>query len=260
MKQKEIAIIGAGYAGLMAALRLAGKTKQQNVTITLLNASDYFVERPRLHEAATGNAPTQRPIREMIRDTSIQFRQGWVTTIDANGRSLKVQTAEGTENVAYDYLIYALGSRVNVDSVPGVQEYAYTLDASGPQAALSLHQRLQTAAFGSRVVIVGSGPTGIEMAGEIRDTFPELAVKIVTQSKFGSFTVPRVQNYMRKATGRLGIEIAENVAVTAVQAHELQTNQGPIPCDICIWAGGFKGGPLAQQAGIEVNERNQILA
>jgi NADH dehydrogenase FAD-containing subunit len=84
-------------------------------------------------------------------------------------------------------------------------------------------------------------------------------VKIITQGEFSAFTVARVRRYMRGAVDRLGIEVIEVVSVTAVHAHELHTTQGIIPCDICIWAGGFKGLPLARQAGIQVNQRNQIL-
>ena len=259
MKQKQIIIIGAGYAGIMAALRLAGKTKRQNVAITLLNGSDMFVERPRLHEVATGNAPVQKPIRDMIKGTAIQFRQGWVTDVEANGRSLQFQTDSNTETIAYDYLIYALGSRVDVDSTPGVRQHAYTLDAIGTLAAQPLYQRLQQAAPQSHVVVVGSGPTGIEMAGEIRDAFPQLAVKMVTQGQFGTFTTKRVQTYLRGAVERIGIEVVEGAGITAVHPQELHTNNGTIPYDICIWAGGFKGLPLARQAGIQVNPRNQIL-
>ena len=259
MKQKQILILGAGYAGMMAALRLAGKTKKQNVLITLLNDSDHFVERPRLHEVAAGNAPSQRPLSHMLRDTPIQFRQGQVTAIDANGRSVQCQTHSGPETITYDYLIYALGSRVNVDSVAGVREHTYTLEASGALAAKPLHEGLQTAAPQSHIVIVGSGPTGIEIAGEIRDAFPKLSVKMVTQGQFAAFTVERVKRYIREAVGRLGIEVREGVTVTAVHAHTLHTSQGDIPFDICIWAGGFAGLPLARQAGIQVNHHNQIL-
>jgi NADH dehydrogenase FAD-containing subunit len=183
-----------------------------------------------------------------------------VTAIDGDGRSIQLQTDTVTERIPYDYLIYALGSRVDVDSVPGVRQHAYTLDASGSLAAEPLHQKLQTTAVhGGKVVVVGSGPTGIETAGEIRYLFPQVRVKIITQGEFSAFTVARVRRYLRGAVDRLGIEVIEVVSVTAVHAHELHTTQGIIPCDICIWAGGFKGLPLARQAGIQVNKRNQIL-
>ncbi|MCI0395939.1 MAG: FAD-dependent oxidoreductase [Chloroflexi bacterium] len=67
-KQKmQIVVLGAGYAGMMAAIRLAGKTKQQQVAVTLVNAAAHFVERPRLYETATGRPPRPRPLVEMLK-------------------------------------------------------------------------------------------------------------------------------------------------------------------------------------------------
>jgi NADH dehydrogenase FAD-containing subunit len=119
-------------------------------------------------------------------------------------------TERDQQELAYDYLIYALGSRTDRESVPGVATFAYGLDASGAMGAPELRERLLTMAdTGGRVVVVGAGPTGIEIASEIADTFPKFQVTMVTRGTFGAFQDAPVQAYMRKALHRLGVEIRE---------------------------------------------------
>ena len=260
-KQIQIVVLGAGYAGLMAAIRLAGKTKKRPVKVILVNAGDHFVERPRLHETATGKPPRQKPLANLIAGTGIEFRQGYVTALNPDQQQMVVETAGRRESIPYDYLVYSLGSRADRTAVPGVAEYAYTLDASGPLSAGPLHRRLgELAPAGGQVAVVGSGPTGIEAAAEIADLYPTLKVTIVTQGEFGAFKNERVQRYMRGAMERLHIELVEGAGVREVREDKLIVADGrTIAFDVAIWAGGFRVLPLAREAGLQVNRRDQVL-
>lgn len=66
-KTTRIVVLGGGYAGIMAALRVAGKTKKLRTAVTFINALDHFVERPRLHEQATGAPLKGKPLTDMLR-------------------------------------------------------------------------------------------------------------------------------------------------------------------------------------------------
>src|SRR5438552_11932061 len=107
---QRVVVIGAGYAGLLAAIRLAGKTHDVPRTVTLVNASDLFVERLRLHEFAANQPIKRRPISDVLRGTDIDFVKGTATAIDPVGHRLVVQTASGERSLGYDRLLYALGS------------------------------------------------------------------------------------------------------------------------------------------------------
>src|SRR5450432_2057684 len=153
---QRIIVIGAGYGGMMATLRLAGKTRRQNVNITLVNALDVFVERPRLHEWATNKPLKNRSIGAMLRGKHVNFVQGKVTALKASERTVTVQTQSGQQDLTYDYLVYALGSNIDQGSVPGVSEYAYTLIRRGPRSAESLREVLPALGEKSgRVIVVG---------------------------------------------------------------------------------------------------------
>ncbi|HEY6406981.1 MAG TPA: FAD-dependent oxidoreductase, partial [Ktedonobacteraceae bacterium] len=258
---KRILIVGAGYAGLLFTMRLAGKVAGQDVQIALVNDSDTFTERLRLHQFATNQVIKWRSIPEMVRQTKVQFMQGRVTSIDPAHHEIVIVDQLQTRHVEYDYLVYALGSVTDRQTVPGVAEYAYTLTASGPLSAAALRETLPAVeAKHGHVVICGGGPTGIETAAEVATAYPHIKVHLVTQGPFSLFLGKTVARSIRLSLTRMGVEITDHTSVAAVRAQSVVIDQGnEIPCDLCVWTGGFVAPSLAREAGLAVNELNQIV-
>ena len=256
----NIIVLGGGYAGVMAALRLANKTKRLDTAITLVNALDYFVERPRLHEKATGTTLRNKPIAQMLRGTKAQFLQGWVTTIDPVQQVVKLKTTIGEQQLPYHYLVNALGSRVARNTIPGVREYAFTLDPYGDLTTDALESKLR--ANGKkpfRAVVIGGGATGVEAATQIKGRYPQSEVQIITQGEVGAFKGKHVQKHIVSALQEQSITMHENARVCAVEEDDIVLESSQIQADIIIWAGGFSASPLAREAGIRVNAQNQML-
>src|SRR5579859_180180 len=130
-EKSHVIVAGAGYGGLMAAIRLARKAqaKKLPIEITLVNASDYFVERIRLHQVAAAEHVKHHPIQRFLRGTGVSFVAGQIVALDPTKKRLNVLTMEGMQSLAYDTLIYALGSRTDRESVPGVAAHTFTLDS-----------------------------------------------------------------------------------------------------------------------------------
>src|SRR3954468_11363636 len=107
----EIVVIGAGYAGILATVRLAGRLHKRRplkpVNITLVNASDVFVQRVRLHEFAANRTLKRSAIVDMLRGTGVSFVHGWVSGLDPARRVLTVEMPTGTRHLRYDTLVYA---------------------------------------------------------------------------------------------------------------------------------------------------------
>src|SRR5258708_10978556 len=183
----RIVVVGAGYAGMLATVRLAGKVKREvqtgAVAITLINAADVFVERLRLHQFAARRVSPFRPIAGILEGTGVSFVRGTLQRIDLGARMLDVQTDSGPERIGYDKLLYTLGSTIDRDRVPGVREHAYVLTASGPNSAEALREQLpqlDAQAGGARLLVVGGGATGIESAAEFAAAYPHIQVQLVT--------------------------------------------------------------------------------
>jgi NADH:quinone reductase (non-electrogenic) len=257
----RILVIGAGYAGLLFTMRLAGKVARQHVQIALVNESDTFTERPRMHQFATNQVVQWRSLPQMLRRTHVQFIQGRVTSIDAAKHEIVIAHQQQTQQLGYDYLVYALGSETDRKTVPGVAEYAYTLAPGGPLSAAALRNTLPSIeARGGQIIVAGGGATGIETAAEVASVYPHTKVRLVTREPVALFLNKSVGSSIRRRLLRLGVEIIDQVGVTAVRERSVVTDQGDeLACDLCIWTGGFVAPPLAKQAGLTVNARDQIV-
>lgn len=257
MTKKRVVILGAGYAGMLATLRLAGKVKAGEVEVTLVNASDIFTERVRMHQVASNQSVRKYPIVGFLRGKSVDFLQGRVIAIDVNLRQVIVQSANGEQLLPYDNLIYALGSYVDRSRIAGVQDYAYSLDKD---SVAQLHEVLpEVITKKGRFIVVGSGLTGIEAATEFAERYPQLRVMLLTRGELGDDLSTKGQVYLRKRFAELNIDVMENTSVERVNENSLLTTNGDtIAFDICLWSAGFAVPQLAKQAGIAVNEVGQV--
>jgi NADH dehydrogenase FAD-containing subunit len=260
MKQlsKHVVGLGAGYAGLMAAMRLAKKTNPNEVAITLINAADTFHERVRNHQWAAGQRLREHPLSAMLHGTRVRFLRGTVEALHPAQRHITIQTEGDHRQIGYDYLVYALGSFIATEEVPGARQHAYTLDRP---SALALAQHLpEVAARGGWLLIVGGGNTGVEIVTELAETYPGLRITLATRHSFARNLSSAAQAHIRKVFEKLGVTFLENTAITQLHADCAVTEDGTtIPFDVCIWVGGFAVSDLAQRAGLRVNERGQIL-
>ncbi len=258
----RILVIGAGTAGLLFTLRLSGKVAHEPVEITLVNDSDTFVMRPSLPEFATNQPVVWRSLPQLLRKTKIQFVQGRVIGLEPSQRRVTVRDQHAQpRDLDYDYLVYALGSMTERQSAPGVEQYAYTLSAQGPLSAEGLRERLpEIAAQGGRVVVCGGGATGIETAAQVASVYPQIKVSLVARGTLASALGKSVADPIRRRLASLGVELIEQSEVRAVHAQSVVLDQQrELACDLCIWTAGFVVSPLAREAGLTVNARDQVL-
>ncbi|MEU7719494.1 NAD(P)/FAD-dependent oxidoreductase [Streptomyces tibetensis] len=261
--QHRIVVLGAGYTGATAAGRLAKRLHREDVTITLVNAEPDFVERVRMHQLATGQDLAPRPFGEMFGGTGVALKQGKVTAVDVDRRTVTVAAPDSAgerqdEVVQYDTLVYALGSGWNDQGVPGTAEYAHEIASRA--GALRLRERLAGLAAGESVVVVGGGLTGVEAATEIAEARPDLDVALAVRGGFGDWLSPKGGAHLRKAFDRLGITVHEHTAVTAVEADRVTTADGTgIPATVTVWTTGFAVHPIARATTLDVSGTGQIV-
>jgi NADH:ubiquinone reductase (H+-translocating) len=252
MTDHRIVIAGAGYGGLSCALRLARRVPR-GTSVTLVSATDRFIERIRLHQRATGQNVGDWRLPALIRNTGIQLRVGQIERLDQSRRTLSV----GDERIEFDTLVLALGSHVDVDSVKGVREHAIAVEFGSVPRIYEALQKL--AARGGKVTIVGGGLTGIELASEIAESMPDLQISLASQARLAESWSGAARVHALEAMQRLGVRVEEGPHIRAVHDKRLETDRGDLPFDLCIWAGGFVGHPLAWNSGLKVNLQGQAL-
>jgi NADH dehydrogenase FAD-containing subunit len=160
--------------------------------------------------------------------------------------------------VCYDTLVYALGSNIDVTSVPGAAEHCVTL--VGSSAAAELRNRLTSLAPGTTVAVCGGGLTGIEIAAEIATAFPAVRMQLVSARTPGGWLSGKGRRYLRDTLDELGVEIVDEARVERVEAGRLVLAGGRrVPFELCVWAGGFTVPTLARKAGLAVNAADRAL-
>ncbi|NUT47968.1 MAG: FAD-dependent oxidoreductase [Saccharothrix sp.] len=260
----RIIVLGAGYAGAYAAGQLARRLHPDDVEITVVNAEPDFVERLRLHQLAAGHDLRRRELADVFAGTGIRLRQARVTAVDAEGRTVTVTDGSTTDLLAYDTLVYALGSTVADHDVPGVAEHAFHVAAR--PSALRLRRRLdeldeldESAGTGS-VLVVGGNLTAIEAATEIAEARPGLRVTLVTRGELGGWLGPKARRHLLRAFDRFGITVHARTTVDRVDATHVVASDGTtFASDATVWAAGFAVHPIAAASGLAVADNGGIL-
>jgi NADH dehydrogenase len=226
----RIVILGGGYAGLTTAQHL--RQQHINAEITLIDATSVFVERHRLHQASSGQASQYFSYQSFLNSMGVQFIQGQVSALNPNSSRITFERRRGeTETIAFDYLVYALGSSIDL-MLSGVKEYAHVLDSD--DAVQQLHGQLRQLDH-ARILVVSDGSIGIETAAELVESMPHLQVALAMDQPLHASDKPN------------------GFADQTIENGEV------IQFDICIWTSDFKPSSLAKQAGLYATKSGEIV-
>lgn len=272
-KLPHIVILGAGFGGLSAAKRL----KNAPVQITLIDRQNYHLFQPLLYRVAiAGLIPAQvaYPVRTIFRNQkNLAFQMGEVTEVDFEARYIKMNGSV----IAYDYLILAAGGQTNFFGMESVRQNAFFIkDVKSAIATrnhlLSLFERASREADADKrramltFVIVGGGPTGVEIAGALaelishvmRKEYRELDVREarVLLLEAGEALIVSYPDELRKATLRLlqskNVEVQFNGRLTDYNGRRATLADGTqIEANTLIWTAGVKAAGIVETLGVE---------
>jgi NADH dehydrogenase FAD-containing subunit len=247
----QVAVIGGGYAGVMAADRL---TQRDDIDVTLINPRATFVERIRLHQLAAGTDDAVVDYRDVLAER-VRLVVDSATRIDALERSVTLASG-GT--VDYDHLIYAVGSSSAEPDVPGAAEHAYPITTL--EETQRLRAALAVAPTGAAVTVVGAGPSGIETAAELADAGH--AVTLVCGAVLGPYLHPRTRRSVAKRLASLGVRVLDgpDATVTAVTRDAVRlADDRELLNDVTVRTVGFRVPDLARRSGLSTDAAGRLL-
>jgi NADH:quinone reductase (non-electrogenic) len=266
--RRHVVVVGGGFAGLGCVKRLA---RDDGVRVTLIDRHNYHQFQPLLYQVATSQLASSDiafSLRKLFRDRdNVDVKLGEVTELDPVTRT--VTLAEG-DRFTGDALVLAAGSQPNFFRTPGAEEHAlplYALDDATRLRSRILEVFEAADRDPSRIdqgaltfVVVGGGPTGVELAGALADLIAEtmsveyhdLAVTAAQihlvdlgHTLLGPFS-DSAHDYAAKVLGRKGVRLHLGVAVTEVGAGHVSLADGSTIRTRCVvWGGGIKAPPIA---------------
>ena len=279
---KKVLIVGAGYAGVEAALTLNKKKKKDNIEITLIDKNPYHTLLTELHEVA-GNRISEEgiriPLKSIFKYTDVNLIMDEITTFDFDNK--KISSDKNTYE--YDYLITAMGSSPNYFGIPGLEEHTFSLWSFDDAVKIREHikkcfilasqekdeaERKRLLTF----VVSGAGFTGVEMIGELAIWVKSLCRENIIDRKDVRLIIvdmlPRILNTLDEKSAarahkylekKLKVEVMLKTNIIAATDHSIVYNGGEIETKTIIWCAGIKACDDAEQCTLErANKQNRI--
>jgi NADH:ubiquinone reductase (H+-translocating) len=278
--EPRIVIVGGGFGGLNAARALAG----QRVAVTLLDRHNYHLFQPLLYQVATASlspGDIASPIRSILRhQQNVEVLLADVQTIDPASHRVLI---DGAEPIPYDYLVIASGAAHAyfghaewAERAPGLKTLDDALEmrrrvllafeAAERETDPVRQQRLLT------FVIVGAGPTGVELAGalaeiarqSLRKNFrrirPESARIVLVEG--GPHVLPTfpepLRGAARRSLERLGVDVRTGSVVTSVDEDGVAIGAERISARTVLWAAGVAASPIARSLGVPLDRAGRV--
>jgi len=281
-KRQRVVIIGGGFGGLAAARRL----RRAPFEVFVIDRTNHHLFQPLLYQvaaAALSPGDIARPIREVLRhQRNATVLLGEVTGIHKQDRTVELRDGE---RIAYDYLVVATGARHHYFGHPDWERHAPGIKTLRDairirELILGAFEKAERSAGseGSEgalsFVVVGGGPTGVELAGAIAEIAHQTMVR-----DFRRIDPTRTKVYLLEAASRmlpggfdeglarkaqeqlerLGVQVMLNTRVTGVQKGRVEHENGVILADAVLWAAGNQASPLIEKLEVPVDRQGRAL-
>ena len=269
MAKHKVVIAGGGFGGVKLALELAD---DRRFDVTLISNHDDFWVYPTLYHVSTGGPKraSSIPLSEIFAGKPISIVIDTVTGIDRKARTIST-AKNGT--FTYEAGVFSLGVQTNYFGIAGLQEYSYGIKSPSDAEELKAHLHEQLCNDQKpdlNYVVVGGGPTGIELAGAL----PTYIKHLIRQHGLPKRKVhvdlieaaPRIAPRMPKGISRKlarnlraqGVKIYTKTAVQAQTADALMVNNKPIRSHTVIWTAGVMNNPFFSQNEFQLARNNKV--
>ena len=265
-EKKRIVIVGSGFAGLRLVRSLLGK----NLQIVLLDKNNFHQFQPLLYQVATAGLEPSAisfPLRKILqKEKHIHFRIADVKEVRSDENEIETDIG----NLKFDYLVLAMGANTNFFGQKNIENTALSMKSAADAILIRntilenfelalLQETPEKAAQYLNIILVGGGPTGVELAGAVAEMkkyifpkdYPELdmsKMRIVLYQASGSLLSGMSTNASERATSyleKLGVEVNLNTRVLDYDGGCLRLSDGTtIASKTVIWAAGVQANSI----------------
>jgi NADH:ubiquinone reductase (H+-translocating) len=270
----RILVLGAGFAGLWAAIGAARKIDEigsaaSDVEILVVDRNEYHNLRVRNYEVDLSDVTI--PLADVLDPIGVNHISAEVRAVDPSARQVTVETGAGQQCLTYDRLVLTLGSQLVRPAIPGLAADGYDVDTYVAATRLDAHLEelgKQAPSEGrSTVVVVGAGFTGIEVATEMPAKLDRAhlsnqhrIVLVDPNAEVGMTIGEYARQTILDALSALGVETRLNVSVTSVHADGIKLSSGEfISAKTVVWCAGMQASPVGAACGVERDQYGRLV-
>ena len=268
--KKQIIIVGGGFAGIKAALEVS---RNKEFSVMLLSDEPNFRYNPTLYHTATGGLMRQSsiPLFEIFKDSPVMFMHDKVIKLD---RSKQLIKTAGGQALHYDTLVLALGAATNYFGIPGLDEYSYGI--TSPQEVNRFKNHLHKLMTDNgkpdlNYLIVGGGPTGIELAGALPAYLRQimknhgiaskkLNVQLIEAApRLLPRSAPAISAAVQKRLKKLGVKVSLGQGVKGEVIDGLMVGDRKILSQTVVWAAGTANNSFFKENNFQLTPRGKVV-
>ena len=273
----KVVIVGGGFGGVKAALELS---KDKSVDVTLVSDRDHFLFYPALYATATGRSRRESilPLSKVFENSDVKVVIDTVTGLDTHRRLVVGQSHQ----LPYDRVVFSLGVVTSYFGIEGLDKYSYSIKSASELNRFKkhLHDELADQELDKNYIVVGAGPTGVELSAALAHYLKRIAENHnVRHQKIRLALVeaaPRVlprmseraSELVERELARLGVAVQTNKKVESADDDSIIISGKDIPSRTVVWTSGVSNHPffaehsdifkLAKNGRVEVDQHLKV--
>ncbi|MFD0715224.1 NAD(P)/FAD-dependent oxidoreductase [Paenibacillus sp. GCM10027626] len=254
---KRIVILGGGYGGLSVAQDLLAGELPDDTSIVLVDRMPHQGLKTEYYALVAGTVADLDLRVAFPSDPRLIITYGEVTGLDLEQKQVFIEDQDPLE---YEWLVVALGCTDKYHGIEGAEQYSNSIQTFS--ASRKTYQQLNDVKPYGQVTIVGGGLSGVEVAAELRESRPDLNIRILDRGSSVMSAFPaKLQDYVSSWFLEHGVEMRGHVCLTRLEQGILHdsNNAEPIYTDVTVWTAGIQPVPIVQQLDLPKDNQGRLI-
>lgn len=252
---RKLVLLGAGYGNMRILLRLLTKELPADIEITLVDRTPFHSLKTEFYALAAGTVSDSVVRVPLPTHKQLKVVGGEISKISQDEKTVYL---EDGQKIPYDELVVGLGCRDNYHDVPGAAENTYSIQTIGESR--TTYKKLLGLSGGATVGIVGAGLSGIELASELRESRPDLNIKLFDRSPRILRDFPeRLSRYVKSWFDEHKVDVVAESNITKVEEGVLYNHEETIPIDAVVWTAGIRPVTVVQELDAEKGDSGRLV-
>ena len=253
---KKLVILGGGYGGIRIISKLLEAGIPNDVEITLVDRNPYHSLKTEFYTIAAGTSADKDVRVDFPINSQVKLMYGEIIQIYPDKQQIELRNNK--DMISYDYLVIALGCEDNYHGIEGASQFTESVQSI--KKARHTGYVVNNLDANQKVVIVGAGLSGIEVASEIRESRPDLTIQLLDRgsSVLNAFD-EKIQDYVADWFEKNNVEVLHHANVESVEEGIVYNNGESLETDVIIWTAGVRPNHLVRDLPFEKDGHEKII-